>query len=101
MNRLIIQVRLITRGQTYRLVGSLDWDVQILGLSLGERSEFDIELGYMSSGNFLVEFLGQDVDAKREFLWRGPKSDLSEDLVREGTRHNERRVTSGTSDVNG
>lgn len=69
---------------TYRLVGSLDGDVQVARLNIGKDGQLDVELSKVSTGNLLVELLGQHVDAKRELLGCGPEGDLSKDLVCEG-----------------
>jgi hypothetical protein len=53
----------------------------------------------VGAGNFLVEFLGKDVDTQGEVLGTLPEGHLSEDLVGEGAGHDERRVTGGTSEV--
>jgi hypothetical protein len=54
----------------------------------------------MSTGNLLVQLLGQNVDAERELLRGCPEGDLSEDLVGEGAGHDEGRVSSGAPEVN-
>mmetsp|Transcript_6806 Transcript_6806/g.9718 ORF Transcript_6806/g.9718 Transcript_6806/m.9718 type:complete len:449 (-) Transcript_6806:68-1414(-) len=56
----------------------------------------------MKTGNLLVQKLGKDVDMSG-FVFSGvlffPKFELSQGLVGEGSRHDERRVASGTSQV--
>ena len=82
-----------------RLVGTADGDVEVLGLSVGEGGQLDIEHAKVSTGDLLVELLGEHVDAEREALGGGPESDLGEDLVGEGAGHDEGRVASGTAKV--
>lgn len=82
------------------LVWPVDRDVKVLRLRIAESGELDIQLSKVSASDFLIKLLGQDVDAKRELLGSGPKSDLSKGLVSERARHNEGRVASCTSKVN-
>lgn len=79
------------------LVGAIDGDVQVTGLGLGQGGQLDIEGGQVGTGDLLVELLGEHVDTERELLGGGPEGDLGEDLVGEGAGHDERRVTSSTS----
>lgn len=65
------------------LVGTVDGDVKVRGLLLGQSGELDVELSEMGAGDFLVELLGQHVDAKREVAGPGPECDLGENLVGE------------------
>ena len=74
------------------LVGSIDGDVEVLGLDIGKSSKLHTELSKVSTGDLLVELLREHVDAEREGLGVGPESDLSEDLVGEGAGHDKRRV---------
>ena len=53
----------------------------------------------MQSSNFFVESLGEHGDADGPSLFGGPKGDLSEDLIRKGSRHDERRVTGSTAKI--
>lgn len=82
-----------------RLVRTVDGNVEVLGLGLGESGQLDVELSKVSTGDFLVEFLGEHVDAKREVTRASPEGDLGEDLVGERARHDERGVASGASKV--
>lgn len=81
------------------LVGSVHGETEIIGLDLGHGGELDVELGQVSTSDFLVEFLGQHVDPEREILRTGPEGDLSEDLVGKGAGHDERRMASSASQV--
>lgn len=81
------------------LVGTVDRDVEVLGLGLAEDGQLDVELSKVRAGDFLVELLGEHVDAKREVIGASPERDLGKDLVRERTRHDKRRVTSRASEV--
>jgi len=56
----------------------------------------------MESGNFLVKFLGNNVDLSNLIFVSGsvfPEFNLSHHLVGEGVGHDERRVASGTSEI--
>ena len=79
------------------LEGTVDGDVEVLGLLIGESGELDVELSKMSASDLLVQLLGEHVNAESELTRVGPESDLSEDLVGEGARHDERWVTGGTA----
>ena len=71
-------------------------------------------MGKVETSNLLVKDLGKDVDTSLELLGLGKlnvllgegsilvlvEEDLSQDLVGEGARHDERRVASGTTQVN-
>jgi len=81
-------------------VGTTLGNVEVLGLLIAEDGQLDVELLKMSTGNLLVQFLGQDVDAEGELLRSSPESDLSKDLVGEGARHDEGWVSSSASEVN-
>ena len=87
------------KNGTHRLVGSLNRNVQVIGLSLGEGSQLDVELGQMGAGDFLVELLGEHVNTEGELLGSGPEGDLGKDLVGEGAGHDERGVTGSTAQV--
>lgn len=41
------------------LVRTIDRDIEVLRLSLGEGGELNVELGQVSTRDLLVEFLGQ------------------------------------------
>ena len=74
------------------LEGTVDGDVEVLGLLIGESGELDVELSKVSASDLLVQLLGEHVNAESELTRVGPESDLSEDLVGEGARHDEGRV---------
>ena len=79
------------------LEGTVDRDVEVLGLLIGESGELDVELGEMSAGNFFIEFLWQHMNTKGEITSPCPEGDLSKYLVSERARHHKGRVPSGTS----
>ena len=79
------------------LVRAVDGDVEVRGLLGGELSELHVELLEVGASDLLVELLGEHVNAESELTRVGPESDLSEDLVGEGARHDERWVTGGTA----
>ena len=80
-------------------VGTVLGNVEVLGLFITEDGQLDVELLKMSTGNLLIQLLGQDVDAERELLGSRPEGDLGKDLVGEGTGHDEGRVSGGASKV--
>ena len=65
------------------LVGSIDRDVEVLGLDISKSSKLHAELSKVGTGDFLIKFLGEDVNAQGELLRGGPESNLGKDLVRE------------------
>lgn len=71
------------------LVRALNRDIQVRGLFGTELSQLDVELGKMCACDLLVQLLGKHVNAEGELLRSGPKSNLGQNLVREGTRHDE------------
>lgn len=85
--------------RAYGLVGSVDGDVEVLGLSAAENGQLDVELREVCAGDLFIELLGEHVNAERELLGGSPQRDLSKDLVCKGARHDKGRVTSGTAEV--
>ena len=84
------------------LVGTVDWDANVFRLFVGKESELGTKVVKMEAGDLLVKDLGKDVDLGVVVLSGGtlvPEFQLSEDLVCERARHDERWVTSGTSQV--
>lgn len=95
------------------LVGTGDVQTQVLGLHGGELAQLGVDVLQVQQGDLLVENLGQDVDA--DLLLAGgaeldvllaergilglEQGDLGQDLVGEGARHDEGRVTGGTAQV--
>lgn len=79
----------IERCITYRLVRALNRNIQIFRLNGSKGRQFNVQLCKMGASNLFIEFLGQNVNAEREFLRGSPESDLSENLVSEGARHHE------------
>lgn len=73
---------------------------EVLGLILGEGRQTDSEMLQMSLGDFLVQFLGQHVNADLIFAGLGPEFDLGQDLIGEGVAHDEGRMSHGTSQIN-
>jgi len=71
-------------------------------LFLGEESKLGTKVRKMELGNLLVKVLRKNVDLSACVLsgiFLSVKFELGQDLVRERARHDERRVTSGTSQV--
>ena len=81
-------------------IGSVLGNVEVRGLLIAEDGQLDVELLKMSTGDLLVQLLGQDVDAEGELLGSGPEGDLSKDLIGEGAGHDEGWVPSSASEVN-
>lgn len=78
---------------------SLNADTKIFALVGGKSGQLDVQKVKMESGDFFVELLGQEVNSNRVFLNVLPDLQLSHNLVTEGVGHNERRMSSGTSQV--
>jgi hypothetical protein len=104
------QARLFDRAQLARcliavsvgLVRTLDRDSNVIGLFLGEGGELGTERVQVQAGDLLVEALGKDVDLSASVLVAISllvEFQLGKHLVGERRRHDERRVTSGTSQV--
>ncbi len=81
----------------YKRQLTADGDVKVLRLDGRESRQFDVELCQVSTSDFFVKFLGQDVDTEREFLRGSPESNLRKGLVGKGARHDEGRVSSAAS----
>ena len=81
------------------LVGALFGKANVIGLFVGEDGQLDVELLEVSASDFFIQRLGQDVDTKREVLGSLPEGELGENLVGEGTRHDEGWVSGGASEV--
>ena len=81
------------------LVGAGERHVEVLGLILGELSELHADLVEVESGDFLVEDLGQDVNARLVGFAVLPELELGEGLVAETGAHDEARVTGGATKV--
>eukprot|EP00043_Microstomoeca_roanoka_P006097 m.60201 g.60201 ORF g.60201 m.60201 type:complete len:366 (+) comp13270_c0_seq1:453-1550(+) len=78
---------------------TLSWDTEVLGLVSRENGELNTELVKVSSSDFLIQLLGQDVDANCVFVSVGPELNLGKDLVGEGVGHDKAWVTSGATKV--
>lgn len=97
----------------FALEGTLSLEAEILSLDGGQLGELGVDVRKVKLGNSLVQDLGEDIDANLEFLGlteldvflaKGgilalEQQDLCKDLVGEGAGHDERRVSSGTSQV--
>lgn len=81
------------------LVGTGRGETQVVGLDGGQFGQLDAQGDQVGSSDFLVQLLGQEVDTDGVRLLLGPQFDLGQDLVGERTGHDERRVTSGTTQV--
>jgi len=71
------------------LVGTVDGNIQVAGLFLGEDGQLDVELGQMGTSDFLIELLGEHVDTEGELLGGGPEGNLGQSLVGERAGHDE------------
>jgi hypothetical protein len=84
------------------LVRTVDWDTNVVRLFLGKEGELGTKMVKVEAGDLLVKDLGKDVDLSSGVLGATllvPELQLSKDLICERARHDERRVTSGTSQV--
>lgn len=61
----------------------VDWDAEVIGLLLGELGELGADFFEVQTGDFFVEFLGEDVDADFVFVAVFPEIELSEHLIGE------------------
>lgn len=82
-------------------------------MDLGESAELSLDVVKVEAGYLFVENLGQDVDTYVKLAGPGKlnillaeslvpglvQHDLGQNLVGEGAGHDERRVTSGTAEV--
>ncbi len=82
-----------------RLERSIGRNAKILGLVLGELCDLDVQCIQMRSSHFFIQFLGQHVHSHSILSWIGPKINLSQHLVGEGTGHDKARVTHGAAKV--
>lgn len=77
-------------------------DIDVVSLGLVEFGELSIKGGQVEHSDLLVKVLGENVDLSLLVfvtITVLPKFKLSEDLVSERAGHNERWVTSGTTQV--
>ena len=80
-------------------IGTALGEVDVRGLFVAEDGQLDVELLEVSASDLLIQLLGQDVNTEGELLGGRPEGDLSENLVGEGARHDEGRVSSSASEV--
>jgi hypothetical protein len=80
-----------------RLVRSINGEIEVRCLLLGKDSKLDVELLKVRASNFLIELLGEHVDAEGELTRVGPEGNLGQNLVGEGARHNKGWVARSTS----
>ena len=69
------------------LEGTIDRDADVVGLFLGEFRQLDTNFGQVQAGHFLVEVLGQVVNAHLIVIL--PQIQLGHHLVGEGVAHHE------------
>ena len=82
-----------------RLVRAFDRHAEVVGLILGELGQLRADLLEMQAGDFLVELLGQPIDADGVRVPVLPEIDLRERLVGEAVRHDEPRMAGGAAEV--
>lgn len=80
-----------------RLIWPVLWDAEIFRLGRGQCRELDIQAGEVCASHFLVKLFRKHVHTKRELLRSRPEGNLSQNLIGEGARHNERRMASSAS----
>jgi hypothetical protein len=92
---------------------TLNRETEVLSLDLAELGELDVDVGQVKKSDLLVENLGQNVDTDIELTGLAEldvlvaellvgglvQHDLGKNLVGERAGHDERRVTSGASQV--
>ena len=81
------------------LVRTFNRDGKVVRLDGGQFTQLNTQLVQMSTGNFFVKLLGQDVDTKGPFTRLSPQGNLSQDLVGERVGHDEGRMASSTTQV--
>jgi len=74
-------------------------NAEIFGLVFGEGGELDAEMLQVGFGDFLVELLGQHVDADLVLAGFGPEFDLGQDLVGERVAHDEGGMTHSAAEI--
>jgi len=82
-----------------RLEGAFGLNTDVAGLLFAQLSQVHADPRQMQAGDFLVQMLRQDVDVVLVSVAVGPKLDLGQHLVGEGSRHHERWVASGVAKV--
>jgi hypothetical protein len=96
------------------LEGTLDSKTKVFTLLGRELAKLDVAVSQVKAGDFLVQNLGQNVDADVKLTGLGESNvllteslvlslvqhDLGKNLVGEGAGHDEGRVASGTTQVN-
>ena len=84
------------------LVGTLDLDVNVVGLVLRELRQLRVHGGQVKGGDLLVELLRELVHLT-SLVFVGllvpPEINLGESLIGEGAGHDERRMAGGTAEV--
>merc|ERR1712019_133158 len=84
------------------LVGAINWHSDVISLLFRQFCELSTKGSQMQSGDLLVEAFWQQVNVVLVTLVVLPivqQIQLAEHLIREGARHHERWVSSGTSKV--
>jgi len=84
--------------RTNRFVGTRDRDTKVIGLTLTEDREVYFELSEMGTSDLFIQLLRKRVNTQRELFRSSPKSYLGQSLIGKRAGHDERRMTSGTSD---
>ena len=83
-----------------RLVGPIDWNADIIGLSLSHGRHLHAKFAEVKSRHLFVERFRKNMHAELVLVRILPKSELSEHLVCERRTHDERRMTSCTTKIN-
>jgi len=86
------------KKKTNRFVGTRDRDTKVIRLTLTEDREVYFELSEMGTSDLFIQLLRKRVNTQRELFRSSPKSYLGQSLIGKRARHDERRMTSGTSD---
>ncbi|AEM42107.1 hypothetical protein KVU_2268 [Ketogulonicigenium vulgare WSH-001] len=81
------------------LEGAFDGYANVISLLHRQLSQFHADLFQMQTGDFLVQMLGQDIDAGGIFIALGPQFDLRQHLVGEAGGHDKAGVAGRISKV--
>ncbi len=82
-----------------RLERAFGLNTDIAGLIFAQLGQVDADPRQVQAGDFFVQVLWQDVDVVLVGVAVGPQLDLSQHLVGEGRRHDERWMACGVAEV--
>ena len=82
-----------------RLERAISANTDVIRLILPQLRKLDANAIKMQTRDFLVKMFRQDIDLVAVLVALGPKLDLRQHLIGEGSRHHERRVAGGIAEV--